>query len=291
VQVEYVARIRFTSRRSSQQQGHCSVCYRVLGQVIVDDQRVSAVVSEVLTHSASRVRRKVLERRRIRCGRADDDRVVHRTLIFQCLCQLCNGRRLLSDRNVDADDVFALLIDDRIDGDSRLTGLSVADNQLTLSSSDRDHGVDRLDTGLQRLVYGLSQQYARRYDIYRSALCRADGAFAVQRHSQRVDDTSDHGVAYRNLYDGSCRLDDIAFLDVSVGAQDYGTDVVFFKVLCHSVGILTELQQLAGHAVLQTIDSGDTVTYLDDRTEIGNVQLAFIILYLFFYDRTDFLRS
>ena len=33
-----------------------------------------------------------------------------------------------------------------------LSGLTVSDDQLTLSSSDRNHGIDRFNTGLQRLI-------------------------------------------------------------------------------------------------------------------------------------------
>jgi hypothetical protein len=35
-----------------------------------------------------------------------------------------------------------------------LAGLAVADDQLALAAADRDHRVDRLDAGLQRLVTG-----------------------------------------------------------------------------------------------------------------------------------------
>ena len=45
-----------------------------------------------------------------------------------------------------------LLIDDRVDGDGRLAGLAVADDQLALAAADRRHGVDGLDAGLQRLI-------------------------------------------------------------------------------------------------------------------------------------------
>ena len=116
-------------------------------------------------------------------------------------------------------------------------------------------------------------------------------AFAVQRHSQGVYYTSYDAFAYRYFYDRACRLDDVSLFNVSVRSEDYGTDVVLLEVLGHSICVLSELKQLACHAVLKTIYSGDTVTYLDYSTEIGNVQLTLIVLYLFFYDRTDFLRS
>ena len=40
MQIEYVSGIRLTSRRTADQQRQGTVCYRVLGQIIVDDQLV-----------------------------------------------------------------------------------------------------------------------------------------------------------------------------------------------------------------------------------------------------------
>ena len=51
-------------------------------------------------------------------------------------------------REIIAEEGPSLLVDDRIDRNRCLTGLSVTDDQLTLSTSDRHHGIDCLDTGL-----------------------------------------------------------------------------------------------------------------------------------------------
>ena len=56
VQVEDVARVRLATRRAAQQQRHLAVRVRVLGQVVVDHERVLAVVEEVLGHRAAGVR-------------------------------------------------------------------------------------------------------------------------------------------------------------------------------------------------------------------------------------------
>ena len=58
----------------------------------------------------------------------------------------------------------ALLVDDRVDRDGGLAGLAVADDQLALAAADRDHRVDGLDAGLERLVDGLALDDARRLD-------------------------------------------------------------------------------------------------------------------------------
>src|SRR5215472_4556995 len=75
------------------------------------------------------------------CIAADSDAVATRTMVYfhrAVLLDLANHvldrRRLLSDRNVDADELLALLIDDRIDGNRGLAGLAIADDELTLTA-------------------------------------------------------------------------------------------------------------------------------------------------------------
>jgi len=48
------------------------------------------------------------------------------------------------------------LIDNRIDGNGGLAGLPVADDQLTLSAANGDHGVDGLNASLQGFAHRLT---------------------------------------------------------------------------------------------------------------------------------------
>src|SRR5690606_23210229 len=93
-------------------------------------------------------------------GGRDDRRVLQRAGVLEGAADRRDRRALLTDGDVDAADLLRrvarlpvrLLVDDRVDRDRRLAGLAVADDQLTLAAADRDHRVDRLDAGLQRLV-------------------------------------------------------------------------------------------------------------------------------------------
>ena len=112
----------------------------------------------------------------------DDDRVLHRAGLAQLVDDRGHRRLLLADGDVDADDVLALLVDDRVDRDGGLAGLAVADDQLALAAADRDHRVDGLDAGLQRLVHRLAGDDAGRLDLdlaaspwWRSGPCRRSG--------------------------------------------------------------------------------------------------------------------
>ena len=106
-----------------------------------------------------------------------------------------HGRALLADGDVDADDAGALLIDDGVHRDGRLAGAAVADDQLALAAADRDHRVDGLDAGLERLLHRLPHDDARRHHLDLARVRGLDGAPAVHRAAQRVHHPAQHAPA------------------------------------------------------------------------------------------------
>ena len=156
VQVEDVARVGLAARRAAQQQRHLAVRVGVLGEVVVDRERVPAVVEEVLTHRAAGVRRQVGDRRGLVGRGHHDDRVLQGARVLERLGERDDRGLALTDRDVDRDHAGVLVVDDRVDRDRRLAGLAVADDQLALATADRDHRVDRLDARLQRLLHRLA---------------------------------------------------------------------------------------------------------------------------------------
>ncbi len=83
MQVEDIARVCFAAGRAPEQQRYLAICPGLLGQVIVDDERVFAVVEEVLTHRTARIRSDVLHGRAVGGGGGNDDGVLHRALFFE----------------------------------------------------------------------------------------------------------------------------------------------------------------------------------------------------------------
>ena len=160
VQVENVAGVSFTSRRTADQQRQGTVSNSVLGQVIIDDEDMLALLHEVLAHGAACVGGDILQRRQLGRGGTDDGCVRHSAVFLEILDQRCHGRALLTDGNIDAQNVLALLVDDGIGGNDGLAGLAVTDDKLTLAAANRNHRVDGLNAGLQRLLDGLTVQDA-----------------------------------------------------------------------------------------------------------------------------------
>ena len=207
VQVEHVARIRFAARRTAQQQRDLAIGPRLLGQVVVDDQRVLATIAEVLAHRAAGIRRDVLHRRRFGRRGGHDDRVVHRAEFLELAQDVGDVRGLLPDRDVHADQVLALLVDDRVDRHRSLAGLAVTDDQFALAAADRHHRVDGLQARLHWLRHRLPLDHARS-DLFNDVRhLRVDRAFAVDRLAERVDDAPDQLRADRHIQDAAGRLD------------------------------------------------------------------------------------
>ena len=147
VQIEDIAGIGFAAGRAPQQERYLTVGLGVLGEIIVDDQRVAALLHELFAHCTTCVGRQELQCGRIGGGGGHDDRVLHGAVILQNAHNLRHGRLLLTDGDVDADQVLSLLVDYRIDSESGFAGLAVADDQLALAAADGNEGVDNGDAG------------------------------------------------------------------------------------------------------------------------------------------------
>ena len=110
----------------------------VLGQVVDDDQRVLAAIAEVFGHREAGEGRDPLQARSGRRARDDEDAAFRRAVRLNRVDDPLDRGRLLADRDIDADDVAGLLIDDAIDGDRRLAGGAIADDQLALAAPQRE---------------------------------------------------------------------------------------------------------------------------------------------------------
>ena len=186
-----------------------------------------------------------------------------------------NSRSLLSDGYIYTIHWFsslieALLIDDGINGDSSLTCLPVTNDKLTLSSSDRNHRIDRLDTRLQRFLHGLAIDHSRSLSVewHLKGVGEVDVSLTVDSLSKRIDDTSKHVVvdAYRS--DSLRALHHHALLDTLGRTEQHATYVVLLKVHhdCHSA--VLEFEKLVGFSVSQSVDTSHTVAHLEHSTDL-----------------------
>jgi hypothetical protein len=143
------------------------------------------------------------------------------------------------------------VLEDGVEGNGGLSGLTVTDDQLTLTTSDGDHGVDRLETGLDGLADGLAGQDTGGLELSTAALSSLEGTLSVDGVTESVNDTSEEGLAdgdidlvlleQRSLcsriltYNLSGTLDGLAFLDQTIRTEKHDTDLTGFQVHAHAL--------------------------------------------------------
>jgi hypothetical protein len=148
MQIEHITGVGLSAGRSSQKERHLSVGNSLLGQIVVDNEAVLAVISEELTNSAAGVGGQELQGSSLGGGGSNDDGVLERVVISEDLHDVGNGRSLLADGDVDAVESLgvlsghveegSLLVDDGVNSNSGLAGLSVTNDKLSLASANGD---------------------------------------------------------------------------------------------------------------------------------------------------------
>ena len=201
MQVENIARVGFTPRRAAQEQGNLAIGPGMLGKVIIDDQRIAPVLHELFANGAAGIRSDILQRSRLIRGSNHHDGMCHGAVLFQDADGAGHGGFFLPDGNIDADQVLAFLIDDRVNGDGRFAGLAVADDEFALAAPDGDHRINGLDAGLDRGIHILAFDHASGDAFDGTVIRELDRPFAVDRFAQGIDHPADQPIANRDRGD------------------------------------------------------------------------------------------
>ena len=175
---------------------------------------------------------------------------------------------------------MAFLVDDGINGHGRFTGLAVTNDQLTLTTANRHHRVNRLDTGLQRLVHRLASDHARGDFFDHVGHLGVDRAFAVNRLTQSVHHTANQLRADGHFQDAAGAFHNSTFGDVLVRAQNHGTHRVTLQVQRQpkrglAIGISREFEHLALHHIRQAVHAHDTVGHRHHSALITDIAASF----------------
>ena len=240
----------------------------MLAQIVIDDEHILSLGHKVLPHGRAGVRRNVLQGSRVAGGSRHDDGVVHRPVLLEGIPHPGHRGRLLSNGHIDADHVLPLLVQDGIHRDGRLARLAVADEQLTLSPSNGDHGVDGQDPGLKRSVHRLPGDHAAGLMLDGPGLCGADGSHSVQRLSQGVHHPAQHGLAHRHIGRPARSGHDAALPQAGLLSQQDTAHAVPGQVHDHALNTGLKLHQFAVDCPVQTLDLGDSVTYTEDPADL-----------------------
>lgn len=141
----------------------------------------------------------VLQGSSLRGSSGNDDRVLHGVVLLKRLDELGDSGTLLADGDVDAVELLGLvvavvpplLVEDGVQGNGSLAGLTITNDQLTLATANGNHGVDRLETSLHGLVDGAAGENAGGLELGTALLLGVERALAVDGVTQSVDDTAE----------------------------------------------------------------------------------------------------
>mmetsp|Transcript_14605 Transcript_14605/g.28280 ORF Transcript_14605/g.28280 Transcript_14605/m.28280 type:complete len:558 (-) Transcript_14605:55-1728(-) len=280
VQVEDVTGVSLTAGGAAEEEGHLTVGNSLLGQVIVEDDGVGARVAEVLTDGGTGVGGEVLEGSRVGGGGSDDNAEGVSAVLLELGGDLGDGGALLADSDVHTVELLGLisltlveglLVDDGVDGNGGLTGLTITNDELTLATANGDEGVDGLETSLHGLVHGLTGKNTRGLDLDTVAAVTLDGALAVDGLTEGVDGAAEEVATDGHVDDGTGTLDDVTLEDETIVTEDHNTNVVVLKVESHTLNAsVHELNHLTGLDLVEAEDTGDTVTNGDDVANLVN---------------------
>jgi hypothetical protein len=113
--------------------------------------------------------------------------------------------------------------------------LTVTNDQLTLTTSDGNHGVDGLETGLYGLVDGAAGQNTGGLELSTAALSGLEGTLSIDGVTESVNDTSEKSLADGNVDNLSGTLDGLTLLDETVRTEKHNTDLAGFQVHAHAL--------------------------------------------------------
>ena len=136
----------------------------------------------------------------------------------------------MADRAVDAENVLPALIQDGVDRDGRLSRLAIAENQLALTTSDRNERIDGLQSSLQGHDYGCAIHDGRGRTLDRQALVSGNRALAVERLAQWVDHPPQQTVSDRDVHDSPGAFDFVARVQILILAEQDHADFVLVHV-------------------------------------------------------------
>ena len=288
MEIEHVSGVCLTSGGTLEQQGEGTVCHRVLGEIIIDNQHIFSLAHEVLAHGRAGIGGDILHRCGLAGGGGDDDGVVHGAMLFQRVLNPGHSGCLLADGHIDADHILSLLVEDRVHRNGGLAGLAVADDQLPLAPADGDHGVDGQDTGLQGNIHRLPGDHAAGLMLNGTGLRGLDGAEAVNGLAQHIHHTADQTVAYGHVGRTSGAAHHGALLYAGLAAQQHDTHTVPGQVHHHALDAGVQFHQFTVNRLVQTIDGGDAVAHLQHSAGFAALHPGVIFLNLLPQDGDDF---
>ena len=244
-----------------------------MGEVVVDDQHISARFHERLRDAGRGVRSDVSETRRVVALGHDDDGVIHRALFPQGGHGLRDGGRALTDGAINAQHILVALVEDGVDRNGGLARLAVAENQLALAAPNGNERIDDFDAGLERHRDGRAVHDGRGGAFDGQALAGGHRPVAIEWPTERVDDASQQSIAHGHVHDPARALDFISRVQMPVFAEQNDANFVRVHVERNAEHIAGKCHQFIKAHAGKTGHLGDAGGDAGDRAHLPWRQL------------------
>ena len=145
---------------------------------------------------------------------------------------------------------------------------SVADDQLTLTAADGEHGVDSQNTGVQRGVHALALQNTGCLLLNGVVAFGLNGAFAVDGLAQRADNTTQKSIAHRNTGALAAAGDHSAHTNGLGTIEQHNAQLLGLYAFHHALGTVFKGDDLAVHSAVHAVNVHDAIGRGDDHTAL-----------------------
>jgi len=146
--------------------------------------------------------------------------------------------------------------------------LPIADDELALTATDRDGGVDSLDAGLERRLDRRSVHDRRSQLLDRNPLLRRQSSSVVQWPAKGINDASQKRLTDRRIDHSLCPTRFGAF-EQSVGrSQQNDTALMLVETGRDRAQTTGKDNQLIRTQVREAADRGDTITDMRDPSDV-----------------------
>ena len=149
-------------------------------------------------------------------------------------------------------------------------GGAIADDQLALAATDRNHRVDRHDAGLHRLTDAAALDDAGRDFFHRIKCFRFDSALAIERLAEGVDDATEQRLARPGPESKSPVVLTSSPSDILVGSPSkIAPTSVSSRLSASPKTPLGKFDHLVQHHVAQSFDARDAVAGFADDPDVA----------------------
>ena len=204
------------------------------------------------------------------CRGYNHDRIIHRAVAFEQGDCAGDSSFLLADGYVNTNQVFALLIDNCIDRNRGFSCLAVANDQLALTASDRDHCVNGLNPCLNRCINILPSNHTRSNSLDRAVTTKLDRAFTIDWFAKRIHHTPNKSITNWHGCDSSSAAHDHTFANSGIFTHDNNANAGFLQVEGNANNAVRKLYQFLRLNTGQALHPRDSITRFDHSANIAD---------------------